>query len=213
MRTTAIGDTTGLQPGDIFATKGKGPLGWVVQNLILPSTDRFHFGILWKKLPNNDFIILESIAKGLAVGKLSWYKDTDVEFYRVNCPLDLRHAAPGSLVDWGRSNYDYLLIVKIAFGALSAWVRILFTKWRFRKLTAEDLSYTRNSALICTEAPDIGYDAVGVNVIPLGVTPIPNAYRQAEIDGRMLVILKWSEYPKEVVTEDLLIVKLMPQYS
>lgn len=183
-----------LEPGDIFAVKGSGIFSRAVRNLFSPATDRFHFGILWMELPGNDFVILESLSsKGLCVGKLSWYEDRDVEFYRVNCPADLRYAAPNALVDWGRSKYDCWLIVKIIFGSVAAWMKILFTEWKIRRLRPEDLPYTKNSALLCTEAPDVGYDAVGVNVIPLGATPIPNAYKQAEMDNRMTRVVKWSE--------------------
>ena len=174
-----------LQPGDIFATEGKGPAGWAVRNLISPSTDRFHFGILWKKLPNNDFIILESIRKGLAVGKLSWYSDRDIVFYRVDCPWDLRSIAANGLVDYGRAMYDFMLIPKIVVGIIAALFEILTKERKIRKPTAEDFPYGENSSLICTEAVDIAYDSVGVNIIPEGVIPLPNAFKQAELDGRI----------------------------
>lgn len=180
-----------LEPGDIGATKGAGILGWAVRNLISPSTDRFHFLILWKQLPDDDFIILESISKGIAIGKLSWYADRDVEFYRVTCPAHLRHAAPIGLVDWGRSWYDYLLIPKILFGGLLAFFKILIKERRIRRLRAEDFPYGRDSALICTEGVDIAYDSVGVNLIPIGVIPIPNAFKQAQIDNKMKLVGKW----------------------
>ncbi len=185
-----MNDFKQLEPGDIFAAKGAGILGWAVRNLIAPSTDRFHFGILWKQLPDGDFIILEAIMKGIAVGKLSWYDNRDVEFYRVNCPEDLRHAAPDGLIDWGRSRYDYLLIIKILFGGLLTLFKTLFKEKKIRRLKAEDFPYGRDSALICTEAVDVAYDSVGANVIPEGVIPIPNTFRQAEADGRMKLVGK-----------------------
>lgn len=172
-----------LQPGDIFAIKGKGIAGWAVRNLISPSIDRFHFGILWKKLPHGDFIILESIHKGLAVGKLSWYSAVDIEFYRVDCPWDLRRIAANGLIDYGRSMYDFLLVFKIAVGSLLAFFKVLVKERKIRRLQAEDFPYGQNSSLICTEAVDIAYDSVGVNIIPEGVVPLPNAFRQAELDG------------------------------
>ena len=174
-----------LEPGDIFATKGKGITGWASRNLLSPQTDRFHFGILWKYF-GDDFLILESISKGLAVGKLSWYQGADVEFYRVNCPEELRFAAPDSLIDWGRAKYDYWLIGKILFGAVAALARILWKEHRLRRVRAEELPYGVNSALICTEAVDVAYDSVGVNIIPAGVIPIPSAFRAAELEGRLI---------------------------
>lgn len=174
-----------LQPGDIFATKGNGPAGWAVRNLLSPNTNRFHFGILWRKGANGDFIIFESLSKGLTVGLLNFYDTTKLKFYRVNCPVGLRYNAPEGLLAWGRAKYDYWLVLKLALGAVLAFARVLIKERRVRRLRAEDLPYGVNSSLICTEAVDVAYDSVGVNVIPEGVVPIPNAFRQAEIEGRM----------------------------
>ena len=177
-----------LKPGDIFATKGTGIAGWFSRNLMLPKTDRFHYGIIWKYL-DNDFLILESLGtKGLSIGKLSWRQDEDLKYYRVKCPEDLRFAAPDGLIDWGRSKYDYWLIVKVTFGAIVAWIKILFTEWKVRRLRAEDLPFAHNDSLICSEAVDVAYATVGVNIIPLGVIPLPSAFKQAEIDDRIYEI-------------------------
>lgn len=173
-----------LKPGDIFAIKGSGVIGWLAIRLTQPRTDRFHFGIIWRRF-NDDFLVLESISKGLALGKLSWYESKDIEFYRVKCAEDLRLDAPDGLIDWGRAWYDYFLIVKIFLGGLIAWLKILWKEHRLRKLRAEDIPYCRNSALICTEAVDVAYDSVGVNIIPEGIIPLPSAFKQAEIEGRL----------------------------
>ncbi len=175
-----------LQQGDIFANKGSGIAGWAIRNLITPRTNRFHFGIIWGKWLHDDYIILESISKkGMSVGLLSWQKDYDPEFYRVDCPKDLRTLAPGELINWGRAKYDHLLIAKLLLGSIRAFFKILVTERKIRRLRAEDFHYGTDSSLICTEAVDIAYDSVGVNIIPIGIIPIPNSFKQAEIEGRM----------------------------
>ncbi len=174
-----------LEPGDIGATKSNNLLAWLQVALLKPETDRFHHFLIWKPF-GDEYLILESISKGLAVGKLGWYQGKDIKFYRVNCPEELRFATPDSLIDWGRSRYDYWLILKIFFGAVVAWARILWKEHKVRKLRAEDLPYGVNSALICTEAVDVAYDAVGVNLIPPGVVPIPSAFKAAELEGRLI---------------------------
>lgn len=177
-----------LEPGDGFAIKGEGIAGWMSRELMAPKADRFHYGLLWRKLKAGDWLILEFIMKGLAIGKLSWYEGKDVKFYRVNCPAELRYSAPDSLIDWGRAWYDYFLIPKLFLGALLAWARILFTESRIRKLRAEDFPYAKNSALICTEAFEVAYLGVGVAIVDPEVIPIPSAFRQAEIDGRIFEV-------------------------
>lgn len=175
-----------LQCGDIFASKGTGIPGWAVRALLSPYTNRFHFGFLWLKRPDGDFITLESKhPKGLQPGRLSWYNLNELEFYRVNCPLHLRKQAPFGAIDFSPAMYDHLLILKFLLGGLLAFFKIIVKEHRIRRLLAEDFPYVENSSPICTEVVDIGCDSVGVNVIPIGVAPLPNAFKQAEIEGRM----------------------------
>ena len=176
-------ETIELQPGDIFATKGSGFLSWLSRSLMAPETDRYHFGLIWEKA-GDDWVILESISKGLSVGRLSFYKGADIKFYRANCYQYLRGAAPLELTRWGRSLYDYLLITKLIVQGL--WLLL----WHRRRIKPEELTWSQDNALICTEAVDIAYDAVGVNVIPIHVCPTPSAFRQAELEGRISEIGK-----------------------
>jgi len=173
-----------LEPGDIFAVKGKGIIGWLASRLMTPETDRFHFGLIWQKV-EDDYIILESIAKGIAVGRLSMYEGKDVKYYRVDCPPELAAQAPVELTKWGRSHYDYLLIVKLVIQGLWLVFKHLVTEGKIRRIRAEELSWSQNDSPVCTEGVDIGFDAVGVNVIPIEVCPAPSAFMQAELDGRM----------------------------
>ncbi|TET42886.1 MAG: hypothetical protein E3J66_02805, partial [Dehalococcoidia bacterium] len=106
-----------LQTGDIFALKGHGLLGWLSRNLMEPVIGRYHFGIILQKW-QDDYLILESISKGLSIGRLSFYEGADIKFYRVDCDEDLREAAPYELTRWGRSLYDYLLVAKLVVQGL-----------------------------------------------------------------------------------------------
>jgi len=168
-----------LQTGDIFATRGSGLLGWLSRSLMEPVTGRYHFGIILQKW-RDDYLILESISKGLSVGRLSFYEGADIKFYRVSCPQGLRKAAPFELTRWGRSLYDYLLIAKLVVQGL--WLLL----WHGRRIRPEELTWSQDNALLCSEAVDIAYDAVGVNIIPLHVCPTPSAFKQAELDGRII---------------------------
>ena len=180
-----------LEPGDIFSTKGKGILGWLSRNLMAPPTDRFHYGLVWEKV-DDDYLILESISKGIAIGRLFFYEGGDIKFYRVDCPNELRGQAPVELTRWGRSLYDYLLIPKLAIQGIALFIKQLFTEGRFRRIRAEELTWVQNNSFLCTEAVDIAYDAVGVNIIPIGTCPVPSAFKQAEMDGKITEIKEAS---------------------
>lgn len=176
-----------LQPGDIFATRGTGIIKWALKHLISPGTDRFHYGLIWRKYAN-DYIILESIfPKGITVGLLSWHKDEDLKFYRVSCPEGLRRRAPMALIKHGKVLYDVFLIPKLVLGYIIARLR-LWWMWEFRPIWPEDIPYVRDSLFVCTEAVQIAYLGVGFRIIPKGVVPIPNSFLIAELRGRMIEI-------------------------
>jgi len=175
-----------VKTGDLFAVKASGLLGNLSSILMYPPTDRFHYGIIQRKVKDidgiEDYEILESIEKGIAVGRLSFYAGQDVKFYRVNCPAYLREKAPIGLTKYGRSKYDYLLILKITVQGV--WT--IFRNWLagegIHPICADDLTWSHDNALVCTEAVDIAYLSVGVSLTG-GVCPTPSAFKQAELDG------------------------------
>ena len=179
-----------LYPADIGGTRGKGPLLWFSQNLIEPKTDRVHFFLIGDYLPwDDDYVILESIGKGIAVGRLSFYKPEEVEIYRVNLGGDprmsklaseLRRRAAAELTRVGRARYDYILIIQIAFGALQLLVTGKLPPWR-----PDQFPYGRNKEYICTEAANFGWRAVGHPIIPPGVVALPAGFKQALIENKI----------------------------
>lgn len=172
-----------LESGDIFAVKGEELLAKLASKLTRPYTDRFHFGLIWRKI-GDDYLILESIGKGIAVGRLSFYDGQDVKIYRVDCPAHLRHQAPDELTKWGRSKYDYLLILKIVIQGFWVIFKNLCKGEGIHPIRAEDLTWSHDAALVCTEAVDIAYLSIGVSLTG-GIIPLPSAFKQAELDGLM----------------------------
>ncbi len=176
-----------LQPGDIGAVKGSGLVPWLNRYLASPKTDRFHHFIIWGKM-DQDYLILESIgSKGLSIGKLSFYQDQDVIFYRVNCDQDRREKAPWGLIEYGRSKYDHWLYLRIMIWAVGSWINMLL-KGEFRKLKAEDFPYKEDRAFICTEAVEKAFLSVDFQIVDAGVVPVPSAFKKAEIEGRIYKI-------------------------
>jgi hypothetical protein len=171
-----------LEPGDIGAVKGKGILQRAAENLMFPKTDRFHFFLIWRKA-GDDWIILESVQKGIAVGRLSFYAGQDVKIYRVNCPVSIRRQAPVELTQYGRSKYDYLLLFKIVIQGCWTVLKNFLKGEGIHPIRADDLTWSWDNAFVCTEAVAQAYNMCGLNIIPYGVCPTPSAFKQAELDG------------------------------
>jgi hypothetical protein len=175
-----------LLPGDIGGVRGKGIFGWLSKHLLKPHTDRYHFFLVGDYIPwDDDYVILESIGKGIAVGRLSFYNPDDIEIYRV--PLDespgsdqLRRRASVELTRVGRARYDYMLYAQLLAGALSLMLLLQFPPY-----DPAQLPYGRNKAYICTEAANYGWRAVGHPIIPWGVVPVPAGFKKAELKGKI----------------------------
>lgn len=182
-----------LYPADIGAVKGSGPLLWLSKNLLVPHTDRVHFFLVGDYIPwDDDYVIMESIGKGIAVGRLSFYKPEDIEIYRVNLSTDSRLLTANSLLRRqvaaemtliGRARYDFVLYLQLFAGAATLMLQGKFPPYR-----AEQLPYGRNKDYICTEAANFGWRARGHPIIPPGVVPTPSEYKQALIDKKIRVV-------------------------
>lgn len=176
-----------LFPADIGAVKGKGPLLWLSQNLLKPKTDRIHFFLIGDYIPyDDDYVILESIAKGIAIGRLSFYKPEDIEIYRVNLAPDpkmedlnrqLRRRVAVEMTRVGRARYDYILYLQLIAGAIT-----LLFQGKLPPFDPADLPYGRNKDYICTEAANFGWRAVGHPIIEPGVVPTPSGYEKARLE-------------------------------
>jgi len=185
-----------LYPADIGATRGSGPLLWFSQHLLEPKTDRIHFFVIGEYLSwDDDYVILESIGKGIAVGRLSFYRPEDVEVYRVvlgQTPeqrlgklgteefYEVRKRAAAELTRVGRARYDYILYAQLVLGAITLLFRGNLPPWK-----PEQIPYGRNKAYICTEAVRYGWRAVGHPIFPDDVAPTPSAFKQALQEGRI----------------------------
>lgn len=177
-----------LYPADIGAVVGKGPLLWCSQNLLEPKTDRIHHLLIGDYLPwDDDYVILESIGKGIAVGRLSFYQPDDLEIYRVvldneGSPedLDLRSRVAAELTRVGRARYDWMLYIQLGAGALS-----LICRGEMPPYDPAQLPYGRNRAYICTEAANFGWRYHDHPIISKGVVPTPAGFKMALLEGRI----------------------------
>lgn len=189
-----------LDVGDMYATIGTSLPGWASRTLTTPKTDRFHHGLIKKVRDDGDFEVIESIGAdlkhggGIRVGLLSFYKDTDIRFYRVQAAEEKRYHAPDNLVKFGRERYDYFLAAKLVVLGVGVLIRHFKDYHRFVPVSAEELegAYDCNSSFICTEAVDIAYLAEGVTLVPVNIPPLPCAMEQARLAG------KFTEMPKDL---------------
>lgn len=191
-----------LKPGDIFSTRGTGIAGWAVRTLLRPKTQEFHFGYIWFwDEANSDWILLESRApKGLRVAHLDWYKDRYVTFYRMNGTDIEREWAPLGAISMSPSMYDFWVIAKFVIGSTRAFFRIIVKERKIRRIVPEDLDYVADKKPICTEVVAVGSKSVGKSLVQEGVAPVPNALKQAELDGKMEMIGYWPKRGKLTIT-------------
>lgn len=173
-----------LLPGTIFAVKGpgSGPMKWILklQNLLInPPCDECHYGLILLCY-KGDYVILESIEKGIAIGRLSFYDMKNLRFYWPSgATTEDGKKAAWELTKYGRCPYDFLLIGKLFIQGI-----LLLLKHPWHKIKVEELSWTADSAFICSEAAIWPWYQVGYDVLQ-GLAEIPSGIRKAVIEGRL----------------------------
>jgi hypothetical protein len=190
-----VGGVLVYYPGDIVGVKSNGFFHKLLNYFVYPKTDRHHFFIIGERIPwsePDDYVIYESIGKGIAVGRLSFYKDQDIEVYRVTAPnwKLLGRKAVFALTWYGRASYDFVIYAKLIAGVPLMLLRHGLPPWK-----PAMFPYGRNSLFLCTEAAEIGYYDIGHYIIPKGTVPLPNAFKQAEYDGTIKRI--FPVYPED----------------
>jgi len=179
-----------LQAGDIVGVEGKGLLCWLSEHIFEPQTRLYHFLLVGDHLPReNDYVILESIASGVRLGRLSWYENREYTVFRITEPdskrLGMRATRLAS--KFGRRHYDFMLYPKLLFGVMKCWWEQLIKERKIRRIRPDELSYTRDKAFVCTEFASEVWRLVNYPVIK-GITSLPSAYVQACYNGRLQVV-------------------------
>lgn len=192
------------QHGDIFGVPNRHILGKLNKAIFWPHTDLYHFGIIADYIQEeNDYVILESINKGIAVGRLSWYNGTGFRVFRINGPeaQALGQRACQALTQYGRARYDFALFAKILFGCFEVWGRHLANVitgkskiggrqlYRWWEILQEELPYARNSRFICTEAANEAWRIVGSPIIPDGIIKLPAGFIRALWKKRLIEVM------------------------
>lgn len=177
------------QHGDIAGVPGHSILGKLNKRVFWPPTDLFHFLLIADYIPHeNDYVILESVNKGIAVGRLSWYEGKGYRVFRPNIPRSQYwgRRACQALTQHGRAKYDYLLILKLITGSLLVWAKQLIKEGRLHRIRAVELPYARDSRFICTEAANEAWHLVGYPIVPKGMVPLPSAFIEALSWGELI---------------------------
>ena len=182
-------------PGDFVGVEGGGILTALSAGAITPRTKLFHFLLIGDYIPeDDDYVILESIGKGVAVGRLSWYADRKYQVFRVNHPdyarLGKRAAALAS--KFGRHDYDYFLFARFLGDFVRFEAEELWTFRRFARMFPGDFRRVQDSDFICTELVVATWALVGVDVIHPEDAPVPAAFVLAERAGRIVTIDRHS---------------------
>jgi len=176
-----------IPPGACVATKKKGIPGWFLENFFSPRTDRVHHVLIRGYVPEiDDYEFIESIhiglfGKGIRHGYLfAEYEGVDVEIYTVSSvdPTTAKRA-PLELIRFGKSPYDFFLIISVLSQIPWIILRNLLKERRIRKLRAQDFRYKPDTAFLCTEVYWHAYHLVGVDIVPTGVLLFPSAYKEA----------------------------------
>lgn len=180
------------RPGDGFGVEGGGPIGTLSERAVIPHTKLFHFGVIGDYIEReDDYVILESIGKGTAVGRLSWYASKRYTVFRMNDPdyEALGREAAERASAFGRRHYDYALYLKLFAWALGYWSKELATgHFPPRPVRPNQIPYKTDQDFICIELYFAVWNLVGRRIRAHGSAPVPAAVIEALTRGRLVVI-------------------------
>ncbi len=183
-----------LLPADIAGVKSKGPMGYLAQKLTKPYSGLFHHFIIGDYIiEDDDYVILESINKGVTVGRLSFYDPEEVVILRRVLPFQeqnmvIRRRASVALTELGRCGYDWLL----AFHLMAA-IPVLLLHGKKPPYESAQLPYGKNNSYVCTEAVAYAWRQAMFPIVPPGVVPLPASIVKAYHDGKLEVIYEGKE--------------------
>jgi hypothetical protein len=177
--------------GDIVGVETGGLLAQLNYLCIAPATKLYHFLVIGQYIEDeDDYVILESIGRGVTVGRLSWYGDKTYLVLRLEITdvEELGEKATLKSSKFGRRKYDFLLVAKFVVGALRCFARQLIREHRLHRIHYSKFPYLMNANLICTELPIAIWRLVGQRFIPKGYAPFPSAFIAALKAGRLKVV-------------------------
>lgn len=178
--------------GDGVGVVGSGPLDWLSENAITPKTKLFHFFVLGDYIEeDDDYVILESIGKGTAVGRLSWYSTKQYTVFRMNDPdyVALGKLAAERASIFGRRHYDYALYLKLFTWAAGYWLKEIATGHIPPRPARPDMiPYKTDRDFICIELYFAIWNLVGRRIRAHGHAPVPAEVILAVKRGTLAVI-------------------------
>jgi len=176
-----------LNPGYI-CTVSQGILGVLENALVTPRTTIDHMFMLYRYDPvQDDWLVIESIAKGVSVGWLKWYTDiTTVDFYRPNTANsdDICLFAAVNSINYGRRRYDFVTVVKVTYITLAECAKQIMRGKR------PWVSYTHyppsnNRQVMCTELVNYSFKSAGFKVFDPNYLACPPNFAQWCMLGRL----------------------------
>ncbi|MFA5429822.1 MAG: hypothetical protein WC329_01530 [Candidatus Omnitrophota bacterium] len=179
-------------PGDGVGVQGSGLLPRLSENAVVPHTDLFHFLVIGDYIEEeDDYVILESLAKGTAVGRLSWYAESNYTVFRMNDPdyMVLGKRAAELASEFGRRHYDYMFYARLFAWAAGYWTKELATgHFPPRPVTTDRIPYKSDRDFICIELYFAIWNLVGRRIRAHGCAPMPAEVINAVNRGTLAVI-------------------------
>lgn len=183
-------DISSYLPGDIVGVRGN-LLAFCASKIFTPQTTLYHFLVIRSRLElENDYEIIESIGKGCAIGRLSWYKDLYYVVFKLTDPETdiLGKKAAKYCSKFGRRKYDYGIFFRLPLDLIWCWCKQLVKEGWFRPIRPDELKFTQNNAFVCTELARAIWLEVGKNPLAEEDVALPCAYIKAENEGRLKVV-------------------------
>jgi hypothetical protein len=177
--------------GSIIHFYSSNPFSFLASIIFCPKTKLYHAAIIGHYIKEeDDYEIIESLGRGITLGRLSFYNKRKYVVYwpsRVNTAIGDELWILAS--KFGRIRYDFLFYPEVLWSILKISIKNIICYHKLNEISPEELKTSTNKEFICTRFTREFWDQHQKNILfPESWSPIPSAYVLAVQKGYLTLI-------------------------
>jgi len=179
-----------------FYAKKTSTLAILANKIFTPHTHLYHAAIIGHYIPEeDDYEIMESIGRGISLGRLSFYnKNEYVVYYPSNINLSVGEELWIKASKYGRIGYDYKFYPILLLNIINIEFNNLKKYHKFKAISPTELNIHPDHEMVCTRFAKVFWNQYNKSTpYPYRWCSIPASYPLAVTKGHLTIIGKHTK--------------------